>query len=43
MGKGSNRRSCLVSPEEEQLRWDLFQGKITREQFDKEIEKLKGK
>jgi len=43
MGKGDKRRPCLVSQAELDLRWDLFQGKITREQFDTEMEKLKGK
>lgn len=43
MGKGSKRRQCLISPEEEDLRWKLALGEITREQFDTEMEKLKGK
>jgi hypothetical protein len=40
MGKGSNRRPCLVSQDELDLRWDLLQGKITREQFDKNLSEL---
>ena len=41
MSKGSTRRKCLLSPEEEDLHWDLFIGKIDKETFDREIEKLK--
>ena len=41
MSKGSIRRKCLLSPEEEDLHWDLFMGKINKETFDKEMEKLK--
>jgi len=41
MSKGSTRRLCLVSSEEEQLRWDLAMKKITREKFNQQIKKLK--
>ena len=34
MGKGSDRRKCLVSKEEEDFRWKLAYGKITREVFN---------
>jgi hypothetical protein len=40
MGKGSRRRPCFVSAKEEELRWALFQGKITKAQFEKEMKKL---
>jgi hypothetical protein len=40
MGKGSQQRPCLINREEEELRWDLALGKITREKFDEEMEKL---
>lgn len=33
MSKGSQRRKCLISREEESLRWDLALGKITIEKF----------
>ncbi len=42
MGKGSKKRPCLVSREEEKLRWFLFQGILTRGDFDKAMKKLKG-
>jgi hypothetical protein len=41
MGKGSNRRPCLVSEEESDLRWKLALGQITREQFDVELGRLR--
>jgi hypothetical protein len=41
MSKGSTRRVCLVSSEEEQLRWDLAMKKITREEFDRRFKKIK--
>ena len=34
MSKGSARRPCLISPHEEELRWKLAQGDITRLEFD---------
>lgn len=43
MGKGSKRRRCLVSPEEEDLRWKLARREIDRKTFDKAMKKLKGK
>jgi len=47
MGKGSKRRPCLVSKEEEKLRWDYLQGKlnISSEEMQrrvKEVRKRKG-
>ena len=33
VGKGSKRRKCLISREEESLRYDLAFGKITFEQW----------
>jgi len=41
MGKGSQRRPCLVSREEEDLRWKLALGKITHPEFCEEMKKLK--
>jgi len=41
MGKGSGRRPCLVSRAEEDLRWDLKEGKISLATFKKKIKKLK--
>ena len=32
-GKGSTRRPCLISREEESLRWQLVQGEITLARF----------
>lgn len=32
-GKGSTRRICLISREEEDLRWRLIQGEITLARF----------
>ncbi len=40
MGKTSKRRPCLISREEEEIRWALFQGRITRAVFDKKMKKL---
>lgn len=34
MSKGSARRPCLISPFEEELRWKLAKGEITRLKFD---------
>ena len=33
MSKGSARRPCLISPFEEELRWKLAKGEITRLEF----------
>ena len=41
MGKGSNRRPCLISREEETLRWDLAIGKITFNEFCAGMQELK--
>ncbi len=40
MGKGSRRRAAQISPEEEELRWDLFYGKITKVEFDVKMEEI---
>ncbi|MDD5434886.1 MAG: hypothetical protein PH343_05600 [Nitrospira sp.] len=40
MGKGDKRRPALISPEEEELRWDLAYGKITKVEFDVKMEEL---
>jgi hypothetical protein len=42
-GKGDIQRPCLVSKEEESLRWDLAMGKMTIEAFNIELKKLKEK
>jgi len=36
-GKGSKRRPRLISREEEELRWQLAEGKISRVTFNKRI------
>ncbi len=41
MSKGSTRRKCQVSREEEQLRWKLALGKITMQQFCDEMDGVK--
>lgn len=41
MGKGSQRRKCLISREEESLRYDLALGKITFEEWVIGMQKLK--
>lgn len=41
MGKGSARRPCQISREEEDLRWELAMGLITREQFEDSYRQLK--
>ena len=43
MGKGSTRRKCLTSREEETLRWDLALGKITLKQYEDGMDKLEYK
>ena len=40
-GKGSKRRKCLISREEETLRYDLALGKITFEEWVIGTQKLK--
>ena len=40
-GKGDSRRPCLVSHEEEALRWDLTYGYITRDEFDRKMKSLR--
>ena len=35
MNKGSNRRPCQVSREEENMRWKLAYGKITFKEYTK--------
>ncbi len=41
MGKGDKRRRCIVGRVEETLRWELYQGKITREEFDIAVREMK--
>jgi hypothetical protein len=41
VSKGSTRRPCLVSKEEERLRWDLFEGRIELEDFNIKLRELK--
>ena len=43
MSKGSKKRPALISKEEEQLRWDYFQGKlnITEEEMKLHIAKIR--
>ncbi len=43
MGKGSKRRPCSVSPEEEKIRWDLYQGEITEEVFNEKLKEIRDK
>jgi len=40
VGKGDKRRPCSIGKEEKVIRDALMWGKITREKFDKEYEKL---
>ena len=42
-GKGDRRKPCLVSPEEEELRWAVFQGriKLTQDELDKRITEIR--
>jgi hypothetical protein len=42
-GKGDARRPKFISNEEEDLRYKLAFGKITRKKFDKEIKRLRKK
>ena len=41
MSKGSTRRKCLISREEESLRYDLAFGKITFAEWFKSTQELK--
>lgn len=41
MGKGSKRRPCLVSREEEKLRWALFEKKISFAEFERRMKDVK--
>ncbi len=43
MSKGSGRRKCLISREEEVIRYQLATGKITFKQFEMKYKKLKKK
>ena len=40
-GKGDKQRPRAVTQEEYALRWKLAFGKMTREEFDKEMERIK--
>jgi len=39
-GKGDAPRPCCTSQEENELRWALFEGLITREEFDARMAEL---
>jgi len=41
MGKGSKRRPCLTSREEEELRWALFEKRITFEEYERRMKRIK--
>jgi len=41
MGKGDGRRPCLTSQKENTLRWDLKEGKITLEEFERKMKRVK--
>ena len=41
-GKGDSTRSRDISDEEYDIRWDLAFGKITRKEYDKRMDALKG-
>lgn len=43
MGKGSGRRPTLISREEEELRWALAYGGITRQEFDRKMKSINRK
>lgn len=40
MGKGSGRRPCLTGREENDLRDDLYRGKISEARFNREYDLL---
>ena len=40
MGKGNGRRPCLTGRRENELRWDLKEGRITPSEFEREMEKI---
>jgi len=44
-GKGDTRRPTLISPEEEQLRWDYALGKldITEDEFKEKTQTIRAK
>lgn len=37
MGKGSKRRPCLIPEWQRQLRWLLAYGRLTEEEYNKEV------
>ena len=41
MGKGSGRRPCLTSSDEEELRYKLAQKRITFNEYEKRMKKLR--
>lgn len=43
MGKGDKRRPCLVPQWLEDLRWDLFFGRITMEKYEQILKEHKDK
>jgi hypothetical protein len=40
MGKGSNRRPCLLAKEAEQLQWDYAFRKITEKEYQRKRKQL---
>ena len=42
IGKGSGRRPRQISLEENDLRWDLKEGKISLRTFNRRLKKIKG-
>jgi hypothetical protein len=40
-GKGDRKRADCIGPAEREIRWALFEGKITNKEFDEQYMKLK--
>ena len=43
MGKGSQRRPYLTSREENDLRWELWLGQVTEDEFNKKLKEIRDK
>lgn len=41
MSKGSRKRKCLTSRDEEDIRWALYRGHITTEEFDERLKEIR--
>jgi len=41
VGKGCKRRPCQITKEEEQLRYDYADGKLSFDEFERRYQKLK--